>query len=296
MTDPRPTVLGVKLHPLRKEEVLHKVKEWLKDESNQGKLIVTVNAEFILAAQKDNKFQDILNNADMSLVDGVGPQWAAHFLAKPAIEGPWRWAHVIGQYFFSGGSVMFQPHSITDIIPEKIPGSDLIIDLCAAAAVVDKPTFLLGGGPGVADLAAVKLHDLVPGLSIVGTHGGSKHEDADAENRAMINGANPSLLFVAFGAPAQEKWIDRNIHHMPSIKVAIGVGGSFDFLAEAKDPNHPLAMRAKQPPKYMRMMGLDWLYRLITQPYRCRRVWNAVVVFSIKVLIWKIKNPPIKKM
>jgi N-acetylglucosaminyldiphosphoundecaprenol N-acetyl-beta-D-mannosaminyltransferase len=82
------------------------------------------------------------------------------------------------------------------------------------------------------------------------------------------------MLFVAFGAPNQELWIARNLAKMPSVKVAMGVGGAFDFIAG----------KQKRAPQIFRSLGLEWLYRLMREPRRIVRIINAVVVFPFLVI------------
>ena len=111
-------------------------------------------------------------------------------------------------------------------------------------------------------------------FSIVGTHSGSHKETEDIKTRDIINKSHPELLFVAFGAPKQEFWLRRNLPHLPSVKVAIGIGGAFDFIAGKR----------KRAPRTMQKLGLEWLYRLIQQPSRIIRIYNATIKFPIKIL------------
>ena len=133
--------------------------------------------------------------------------------------------------------------------------------------------FLLGAAPDVAELAAAKLREKNPQLRIVGTYSGSPSEADAPEILRRINAADPQVLLVAFGAPAQDLWIDRykaDLHH---VRVAMGVGGTFDFLAG----------RIKRAPHIFRSLGLEWLWRLIQEPRRIKRIRNAVVVFPLLV-------------
>ena len=81
--------------------------------------------------------------------------------------------------------------------------------------------------------------------------------------------AQPDILFVAFGHGKQEKWIYENLKDLPGVKVAMGVGGAFDFVSGNK----------KRAPKWMRVIGLEWLYRLIHEPNNLGRIWKATVIF-----------------
>ncbi len=96
---------------------------------------------------------------------------------------------------------------------------------------------------------------------------------------SAINKAKPDILLVALGAPKQEKWIAENLPKLPSVKLAIGVGGTFDFISG-------LVRRA---PRFMRALGFEWLWRLLIQPWRFRRIFNATIKFIATVLKWRLR-------
>ena len=100
------------------------------------------------------------------------------------------------------------------------------------------------------------------------------------KNIDTINKAKPDVLFVALGQVKQEKWIIKNLPKLPSVCLAMGVGGSFDYISK-------IIPRA---PKFARILGLEWLVRLILQPKRIKRIWNAVAVFMWLVVKNKVKT------
>jgi len=102
----------------------------------------------------------------------------------------------------------------------------------------------------------------------------------DDKEIETINNFAPKIIFSALGSPYQEKIIFNNLNSWPSARFAIGVGGSFDFLTG----------KAKRAPKTIRSMGLEWLWRLIQQPQRIKRIYNATIVFPFKVIIATIKG------
>jgi len=157
-------------------------------------------------------------------------------------------------------------------LQERVAGSDLIIQLAEAGAKENLRIFLLGASPGVAEKVASQFRELYPGIVIVGTHGGSPAvaEDDDICNR--IRSAQPQVLMVAYPVPDQEYWIARNIHRL-GVPVIINFGGSFDFIAGIK----------KRAPRWMREIGLEWLYRLLQQPSRWHRML-ALPHFVLKVI------------
>ena len=145
---------------------------------------------------------------------------------------------------------------------------DLAARLAALAAARGYRLFLLGAAPGVAERAAAAYTAANPGLIVAGTYAGSPAPDEEDAIIARVRAASPHILLVAYGAPAQDKWIARNLERL-GVPVAMGVGGVLDYVAGVV----PYA------PAWLRRIGLEWLYRLVRQPWRRRRVWNAVVVF-----------------
>jgi N-acetylglucosaminyldiphosphoundecaprenol N-acetyl-beta-D-mannosaminyltransferase len=107
---------------------------------------------------------------------------------------------------------------------------------------------------------------------IAGCYAGSPRPEDEPAIHERILAAKPDILLVAYGAPAQELWIARN-QPLLGVPAAIGVGGTFDYLAG----------HVPRAPRWMRRLGLEWLFRLIRQPWRWRRIWTAVVSFPLAV-------------
>jgi N-acetylglucosaminyldiphosphoundecaprenol N-acetyl-beta-D-mannosaminyltransferase len=154
-------------------------------------------------------------------------------------------------------------------LPERVPGVEMVVALAQSAAVRGDRIFLLGGAPGVADAAAERLQQVAPGVQVVGTMAGDPSEAGDAEALAAIRAASPDVILVAFGAPGQELWNARNLE-VSGAAVGLGVGGALDYLAG----------RARRAPSWMRRFGLEWLFRLVTQPRRARRM-SVLPVFLL---------------
>lgn len=144
---------------------------------------------------------------------------------------------------------------------ERVAGYDLTQRLFAALAGTEETVYFFGGAPGVATDAARKMVKQYPGLKIVGVHNGYFDEAEEKKIIYDIKKLSPSILLVGLGAPKQEKWIYENMRLLGA-KVSIGVGGSFDVMAG----------RTKRAPKPFQRLGLEWLYRLLTQPTRWRRM------------------------
>ncbi|MFQ6058833.1 MAG: WecB/TagA/CpsF family glycosyltransferase [Anaerolineae bacterium] len=221
-------LLGVRVDDVTCEEALARMEAFIQEGGPHQ--VVTVNPEFIVAAQEDAEFREILNAASLALPDGIGVVWASRFLSR---RRPLR---------------------------ERVAGSDLVPKIAALAAKRGYRLFLLGAAPGVAEEAARRLCRENPGLTVAGTHAGSPSPDEEDEIVALVRAARPHVLFVAYGAPAQDRWIARNLERL-GVPVAMGVGGAFDFIAG-------VAVRA---PVWVQRLGLEWLHRLWHEPWRWRR-------------------------
>ena len=152
-------------------------------------------------------------------------------------------------------------------LPEKVSGSDLLVPLMRLAAERCWRVYLVGGGPGVAEEASEKLTGQL-GVTIVGTDspivGPDGTGDGSAETLKRLAAASPDVVVVALGTPKQELWIDRFAGGLDPA-VAIGVGGSLDFLVG----------RRRRAPAWMSRAGLEWLFRLLLEP---RRMWRRYLV------------------
>ena len=155
---------------------------------------------------------------------------------------------------------------------ERVAGTDFMEKL---AEQTDKSIFLLGGRNGAAEKTANALKTKFPGIKIVGF----LEDQSQWQNCAEIFKAD--ILFVAIGAPKQEVWIYDNLPKLRNIKIAVGVGGAFDFIS-GKIP---------RAPKLLREIGLEWMWRLMMEPKkRFWRVFNAVIIFPVKVFMEKISH------
>lgn len=192
-------------------------------------VVTTPNPEFVMTARADARFCAVLRRAALNVPDGIGLILASRL----------------------GGTR----------IREHVRGTDLVERLVAHGAARGWRFFLLGAEDGVVDEAADRLRERNPNLRIVGAAPGSPRAEDDAATRATIRAAGPvDVILVAYGAPRQELWLDRNLGPL-GIPVGIGVGGVFNFLAG----------RAPRAPSLVRRLELEWLHRLVTQPWRWRR-------------------------
>ncbi len=229
------TILGVPIHDVTMNEACeHAERLILAGGAHQ---FATVNPEFVMTAQRDADFMQALQRAALNVPDGAGILWAARRRRRP--------------------------------LQSRVPGIELMVKLCGIASAHQWQVYFLGAKPGVAERAAAAMALRYPGMMVAGTYAGSP---AEAEAPAIverIRAARPHMLFVAYGAPAQDKWLARHLqscHENASVEsgqglVGMGVGGAFDMVAG-------LQQRA---PEWMQDANLEWLYRLIRQPWRIKR-------------------------
>jgi N-acetylglucosaminyldiphosphoundecaprenol N-acetyl-beta-D-mannosaminyltransferase len=231
-------ILGVRVDPITIEEALNRLASFIAEGTPHH--VVTINPEFVIASRRHPTFRSVLEAADLCLADGVGLVWAGRILGRP--------------------------------LPERVAGSDLLPRVAERAAREGWRLFFLGARPGVAQQAAQVLASHYPGLSVVGTYPGSPADDEAPDILSRIRAARPDMLFVAFGAPAQDLWIARHRDAL-AVPVMMGVGGAFDFIAGV----------TRRAPRWMRRAGLEWLHRLIHQPWRWRRML-ALPQFAARVV------------
>ncbi len=231
------SVLGVRVDCLTQQQVLTYIESFLQhyvacDRQFVCRQIITVNPEFVMAAQRNTQFRRCINEASLVVADGMGVVWATRYLGKPT--------------------------------PERVTGIDTVIEIAKRCAAQGYRLYLLGAAPGVAELAATRLQELAPGLQIAGTYSGSPDP---AEEEAIIERiwkARADVLCVAYGAPGQDLWIRRNLLQLP-VGVAMGVGGAFDFLSgrQKRAPNFMqklglewLYRLYREPWRWRRMLAL----------------------------------------
>lgn len=143
-------------------------------------------------------------------------------------------------------------------IRERVTGIDMMLKLCKEATNNGKRIFLYGAKPGIADEAKAKLEEMFPGILIVGTLNGYEKNEEVIER--TVNDSGAEIVFVALGSPAQENWI---IAHKEKLNPSVyqGVGGSFDVISG----------RLNRAPAVFQKFGLEWLYRLLKEPWRWKR-------------------------
>lgn len=151
-------------------------------------------------------------------------------------------------------------------LKQRITGVDLVESLCCDIAKKPVTAGFLGARPGVADEAAKCLQKKYPGLRV----GLVASEWSDDLRRKKVD-----ILFVAFGSPKQEIWINKHLQNLP-VKVVIGVGGAFDFISG----------KVPRAPRFLRSLGLEWLFRLVIQPWRIKRQVSLIYFIFLVLKEW----------
>ena len=220
-------VLGTRIDDVTYSEALALVERWIAEGGPH--VITTPNPEIVMRARREPSFRATLQRTALNVPDGVGLLLAARLR---------------GERFH-----------------EHVRGTDLVRRLAALGARRGHRWYLLGAADGVARRAADRLRAQYPGLVVAGAEPGSPRAEDDAATRAMIQSAGPiDLILVAYGAPAQERWLERNLGPL-AIPVGLGVGGVLNFLSG----------EVPRAPAWMQRLELEWLHRLIVQPWRWRR-------------------------
>ena len=234
----------MKILNLTKEDVIYEIDKIISN--NEKEKFYFVNADCFNKAYTDLEYKRILQSTKYILGDGSGVNYASKIVKTPIID--------------------------------NVNGTDLLPMICDYAQKAKYKIFLLGAKPSIAEKMKENLHKTFPLLEIVGAHHG--YFDWEKESNKIIKKINDSkaeILLVAFGAPFQEKWIDK---YFPQINcnIQMGVGGLFDFFSG----NIPRA------PQWMRLLGIEWIFRLIQEP---KRMWRRYILgnplFLHRLYKWK---------
>ncbi len=159
-----------------------------------------------------------------------------------------------------GVGILWAARLLGHPLPERVTGSDLVPMLAARAAQQGWRLYFLGAAEGVAARAAEVLVAHYPGLQVAGAFGGSPAPEEAPALVARIRAARPDVLCVAYGAPAQDLWIAAHRSEL-GVPAMLGVGGAFDHIAGLR----------RRAPMWIQQAHLEWLFRLVTQPWRWRR-------------------------
>lgn len=263
----------LKISALTKAEFLAEVGKRLA--ANEKTFVTTPYSEFLYAALRYGEARDLLARADLAIADGVGVLWAERFLSKP-----FRLSSHLGkileswlQVVVTGAQILLRPSSLYQVIPEKIVGAEVFFDLCGLADKNNYSVFLLNDWSDSASRTAALLKQKYPNLQIAV----SQKKMDDQSVLVDIAEQKPDMIFVGYGPLKQERWIVQHWPNLP-VKLAMGVGGTFDYAAGNK----------LRPPAWIRNIGLEWLFRLFTQPRRIPRIWRATFGLCVSLVRYKV--------
>lgn len=247
-------VLGMRISDLSMEEVLSVIDELIR--GNKPSSIFTANAQHVRLFHADPEFAEAYNAATLVTADGFPIIWASKILGHP--------------------------------IKNKVCGSDLTEKLCSLSAEREYRIYFLGAAKGIAEKAKVRSEKLYPGVKIVGVYSPTRAQILDEEKSkeiiAKINSSGANILFVAFGAPIQEKWLYK-YRAILKISLSMGAGGSLDYLAGVM----------RRPPLWVRKINMEWFARIVQNPRRyflryARDFLGLCYVFLHMLKSLKLKN------
>ena len=252
-----PTMLklfGINIADLSLVETLARLNE-LRLSGGQH-LVVTANPEILLEARRHPEYRQVVAGASLVLADGVGVILASYLMGQPIIKG-------------------------------RVTGVDLVEAIVKDSGKQRYSVFLAGSTEDILNKTTQYFSSKYSNINIVGRYSGlkiKKYETgvSDGETNDLIkkiNEVKPDVLLLAFGHPKQELWLVDHLKEL-SVKIGMGVGGTFDYLSGST----PWA------PRWLRIIGLEWLFRLINEPLRFSRIVDATIVFPAYVLLGIIKK------
>jgi N-acetylglucosaminyldiphosphoundecaprenol N-acetyl-beta-D-mannosaminyltransferase len=225
-TQPFVNILGVRLHPMRFTAAVDLMEQWIAE--RLPRILCFPGSDMLAACQRNDRQRTALNNADVTLTDGM-------MLA--------RLCRLFGA-----------AHA------ERVYGPDVMLELCRRSPARGYRHFFYGGAPGVAETLAARLQEQFPGLRIVGTCSPpyrALSESEIAEDMRLINDSQADVVWIGLGTPKQEIWMTDNRSRLRA-PLLLGVGAAFDFHAG----------NLRQAPRWVRAAGFEWFFRLCTQPRR----------------------------
>lgn len=248
-------ILGIKVSITSKAEVLNFINSKL--DSKEKFFVVTPNPENLLLATRDWLLQKAIRRADLSVPDGIGLKFAYKYLHGKDLP--------------------------------IIKGRELFLDVMEISDERKLRVYLFGGEYGESEETKKILEKTFKNITFKTNHDFPQY-DKNAQpvtkkdrllHKKIIGSIKlfeADLIIVALNTPKQEKWIFRNLYRILNVTGAFALGGTFNYIAG----------NMKLPPKWMEKLGLEWVYRLIQEPKRLRRIINAVIVFPWKVFIYKL--------
>ncbi len=210
--------------------------------AQQRRTVSTCTVYTVMMAEQDENVRAALNSADMVTADGMPLVWLQRWMGSPAAE--------------------------------RVYGPDVLLELCRLTSERGDAHYFFGGLPGVAEQLAAELRRRFPALTVVGAYGppgDALNDGLIADTVERINRAGPNIVWVGLGSPKQDVWMHR-YRPLLDAPLLIGVGAAFDFLAGVKP----------QAPPWMRRFGLEWVFRLASEP---RRLWRRYLIYNPRFIL-----------
>lgn len=224
----RRSILGVPVDIIDMSIAIEQIDNLIKS-NYKGNYIFAINAEKIIALQKDSFLKKMAEEATLLIPDGIGAVIAIKLLYGIKVQ--------------------------------RVPGVDLMHNICMEASKKVYKIYIYGAREEVNKKSVEKLKAAYPGINIVGRCNGYLREEKMDELVKEINESQADILFIALGSPKQEKWIQKYLPKLTSVKVCQGIGGTLDTIVG----------QVKRAPEIYRKLGLEWLYRLVKEPKRIKR-------------------------
>ena len=223
-------ILGIKIDKLTGSECIEAINRALR-EKNSTK-IFTPNTSIVLSTLKDKEKARLINSADLLIPDGIGLVQASRILNDP--------------------------------LPQRITGIDMGEKILEIANKECLSLFLLGSTKKNVSAAADKIRDKYRNIKICGIHHGFFDINSEYNQKLIkaISSKAPDIMFVCMGYPKQELWISQNAHKIPSLRLSIGLGGSFDVWSG----------KVRRAPVIFRKLNMEWFWRMIIQPQRLKNL------------------------
>ena len=241
-------ILSLKLEPLTEKEARARISKILTDFPKNGRCakIYTPNPQIALGCASSKKLTKIFRRADILLPDGIGIIMASKLLGTP--------------------------------LPERITGIDTAEFVMKKAASLGLSVAFLGAQSNVGERASKNIQSSIYGSNVVFTHHGYFDKSGEENERIIkaLRSASPDILFVCFGFPEQEKWIDKNADRIPSLRLCMGLGGALDVWSGDK----------KRAPVLIRSVGLEWLWRTLGDRKK-RRCFSDISRFILAIFTQK---------
>lgn len=242
-------LLNTYINNVTMPETIAAIEQMIKNDKKS--YVIAINVDVVMKIENDLYLKQIVDKADMVLVDGKPLVWISKLHGKP--------------------------------LKAKISGSDLVPHLCEVAAQKKYTIFIIGGKEGIAEQAKQKLKAKLPGIQIVGTYAppfGFENDKKELDKiNHIISDTHPDLLIVCFGCPKQEKWIYENISKYDA-KVSVCAGATVDFLAG----------NINRAPRWMSDHGLEWFYRFLQEPKRMFKRYFIDDIQIVKLIIKYRRN------